>query len=712
MTKRISLREIIASELFDSLRLRLALKTAMACLIGEVAVLAFHLSQGYWVIITIFVVMQFTVTTTTKKAAMRIIGTAAGCIVGLAFVALIPERHSLILAVLSFWCVSLLYVSLRGVYPYACLLAALTPMVIVFAGSGHLPGAASLALFRFIDITVGSTIAWLVTIFLLPVNEQNEIKLNSGKLIKRVLAFALTGAEGNVNERIMEQKLKKTLKRQEFLSAAAGISTTPFCGIERYRSVLSVCSFLFIHTIHILNILRQANSSGEDDLTLTSRFQTDIHQFIARLEAIPDAKVMNYLAENRAYIESLHGMLSCRLSSFLSIESEEQKINYRLKISFHIIDALSELSLIGGNAAVYEDGEADIEKSAVMFPGKRLETGSALQALKSTLAVITAAIIWGIPFHNPQAAISALLVSLSSHQSPSYRKMFFRVLGTVLGGLTGLAVMIAVMHIYGVLFILLPLLLFVFSYIGLGDEEWSYIGVAAGICFVLSTSVALSNQESMTVVLHRVEGVVIGGVIAAVVTRFLFPMDYPGKMKIIESELSAIHRRCIETCAASLEGAAVSEKDFLAQKAGLRELTKRYRELIMDYLLDRMPTAPIKQLYLEKAETMLHIYRGIVSLFYALRHITLPPFSRIRKPLGELLGELRKLFPGMEGNLQSGFDESGFSVALFRSREALSEDDRASCDDGQPVFSRESFLYIDVFLRDISILCELCRQVH
>jgi uncharacterized membrane protein YccC len=710
MTRRLTLREIIASELFDSLRLRLALKTAMACLIGEVAVLAFHLSQGYWAIITIFVVMQFTVTTTAKKAAMRIAGTAAGCIVGLALAALIPERHSLILAVISVWCVALLYISQRGVYPYACLLAALTPIVITFTGSGDLPGAASLAFYRFIDIAAGSLIAWLVTVFVMPVNEQNEINLNSGKLIKRALAFALTGAEVNANERIMEQKLRKILKRQEFLSAAAGIPVKSFCGIERYRAVLSICSFLFIHTVHVHNILRQ-EGSGEDDPTLTSLLPAEIHQFMEKLQAVPDAGVMDFLAESGAYIESLHGMLSSRLSGFLSTKPEKQKVNYRLKIFFHIIDALSELSVIGGNAAVTEEGEAEIERSAVMFPGKKLEQGSALQALKSTIAVMAAAVLWGIPFHNPQAAISALLVSLSGHQSPSYRKMFFRVLGTVLGGAAGLAVMIAVMHIYGALFILLPLLLFVFSYTGLGDEEWSYVGVAAGICFVLSTSVVLSNQESMTVVLHRVEGVVIGGVIAAVVTRFLFPTDYLGRMKKMESELSAIHGRCMEMCAASLEGPAVREKDFLAEKARLRELTKRYRELAMDFLLDRMPPAPIKQLYHEKTETMLDMYRGIVSLFYALRHITIPPFSRIREPVGELLEELRKLFHGMDENLQSGFDESRFSGALSRAREALSKDSGASCDGGQPVFSRESVLYLDVFLRDMSILREFCRRV-
>ncbi|MGV8118469.1 MAG: FUSC family protein [Candidatus Xenobiia bacterium LiM19] len=186
MTRRLSFREIVHSELSASLRLRLALKTAIACIIGEMAVIALHLSQGYWVIITFFVVMQFTVSTTTKKALMRIVGTASGCIVGLVLVTLIPERHSLILSVLSVWCMVLLYVSLRGVYPYACLLAALTPMVIAFTGSGHMPGTASLALSRFTDIAVGSTIAWLVTIFVMPVSEMKEINLNSGRLIRDV----------------------------------------------------------------------------------------------------------------------------------------------------------------------------------------------------------------------------------------------------------------------------------------------------------------------------------------------------------------------------------------------------------------------------------------------------------------------------------------------------------------------------------------------
>jgi|GEM_PF-2209653 len=710
MTRRLSFREIIHSELSDSLRLRLALKTAIACIIGEMAVLALHLSQGYWVIITIFVVMQFTVSTTTKKALMRIVGTAAGCIVGLILVTLIPERHSLILGVLSVWCMVLLYFSLRGVYPYACLLAALTPMVIAFTGSGHMPGAASLALSRFTDIAVGSTIAWLVTIFVMPVSEMKEIKLNSGRLIKDVLAFALTVAEGSSIETVMERKLRKTLKRQEFLCAAIDSSMAPYLGIRRYCSILSVGSFLFIHVNHVITILIQTGSGREYDLSRASQFLAEIRQFMMRLKAIPDEHVLSFLADNRAYIGSLHDLLSSSFSVILATKPEEREMNYRLKILFHILDFLSEISAIGGDMDRPGDEKAGKEKPLCLLPGKRLDPDSALQALKSTLAVTIAALLWVVPFHSPQAGISALLVSLSGHQSPSYRKMFFRVLGTVLGGAAGLAIMIVMVYLHWIVFIMLPLLLFMFSYIGFGDEEWSYSGVTSGICFVLCINLALMHQDSMTAVLNRVEGVVLGGIIAAAVTRFLFPTDYQGKMKILETELSAFQGTCIEVCGACLEGTSADEEEFLALKTRLRELTKRYRELVMDYLLDRMPPAPARQHHCERTEIMLDIYRDIVSLFYSLRHMTLPPPRRDREPLGELMRESRKLFPGMEGNPQSEFDDVTFSEALSRVREALSEIRGATCNDGNAGLSWESVLYLDVILHDLNILRELCRR--
>jgi len=708
----LSFREFIASELSDRLRLRLALKIAIACLTGEIAVLLLNLSQGYWVIITIFVVMQFTVNTTSRKAVMRIVGTAAGCIVGLILVTLIPERHSLILSVLFFWSLFMLYISLRGIYPYAFILAALTPMVITFTGSGHMPGAAELAFSRFIDIAAGSTIAWLVTVFVLPVNELDEIRRNSGILIRNALAFALAGAVGNNNESLLEHKIRKALKRQEFLSAAADTSTTKSYSMESFHSVLSICSLLFIHTIHTNNVLRLSGSGREEDLSIVPQFMEEIHQFTERLKAVSDPKVIEFLADNITYIESLHELLAGSPSDFFSTKPEHQEIHYKLKLLFHVTGALSELSLINGDSVRSRDEKTQIEKPYVLFPGKRLDTGSALQALNSSLAVMIATLLCVIPFHNPQAGISALLVSLSGHQSPSYRKMFYRVIGTVIGGVAGFSVVIVMGYMSGVLFVTMPLMLFLFSYIGLGDEEWSYSGVTAGICFVLCISVALSQQDSGAAVLHRVEGVILGGIIAALVVRFLFPTDYRSKMKTIEAELYGRYRKCIDLCTASLQCCDINEKEFLELKSGLRDLTKRYRELIMDYLMDRMPPMSVRNYYCVKAETILDIFRGFVSMFHVLRHISIPPDSLMNKLLSDLLTELRKLTPGEKEEPQAEFDESKFARALSSAREALSECGGTSCGVGQAAFPLESKLYMNVLLHDINLLSELCRRIH
>ncbi|MGH9097868.1 MAG: FUSC family protein, partial [Acidimicrobiales bacterium] len=162
---------ILASNLtLQSAVLRHALRMGGTCAAGTALVLAVHLTKGYWVLITIAVVLRPYAAITLQRTVLRLAGTLLGA--ALAAGILVAEDQSvglvLILFVLSMLTFSLISLN------YGLGVVFLTPLVIVLISTGH-PGDWGVAGHRILNTLIGGGLALLGGYLLWPKVDRREL---------------------------------------------------------------------------------------------------------------------------------------------------------------------------------------------------------------------------------------------------------------------------------------------------------------------------------------------------------------------------------------------------------------------------------------------------------------------------------------------------------------------------------------------------------
>jgi uncharacterized membrane protein YccC len=153
----------------DSLLLRHALRVAVAVTVAVALTELFHLKRGYWMTITVIVIMQPYVGVTSQRALQRVLGTVLGALITAALGALFHDPRAIL--VLSFvfaaLCVAMLPVN------YAAFSVFLTPTFVLLAeasaGDWHLAGT------RVLNTLLGGALALIGSRFLWPSPERSRL---------------------------------------------------------------------------------------------------------------------------------------------------------------------------------------------------------------------------------------------------------------------------------------------------------------------------------------------------------------------------------------------------------------------------------------------------------------------------------------------------------------------------------------------------------
>ncbi|MFY9985411.1 MAG: FUSC family protein [Chthoniobacterales bacterium] len=168
---------------FQSSSFRHALRLAVASALAALAASAFHVTRGYWIPMTVVVVLKPNFGGTLHKAIQRITGTVAGAV--LAAILLLCVHDSgwllLILAVLSFATMALRWAN------YVAFSFALTPMIMVMLDLAH-PGTATDSFLRLVHTIIGGALAIVCGYLFFPVWERNKLP---GQLAKAYQTTAL-----------------------------------------------------------------------------------------------------------------------------------------------------------------------------------------------------------------------------------------------------------------------------------------------------------------------------------------------------------------------------------------------------------------------------------------------------------------------------------------------------------------------------------------
>jgi hypothetical protein len=155
---------------FQSSTFRHALRLAAASAIAGILASAFHLTRGYWIPMTVVVVLKPNFGGTLHRAVQRITGTVAGALLAALVLWFIHDTWWLlaILALLSFATLTLRWAN------YVAFSLALTPMIMVMLDLAH-PGTITDSFLRILHTIIGGVLAIVAGYLLFPLWERSKL---------------------------------------------------------------------------------------------------------------------------------------------------------------------------------------------------------------------------------------------------------------------------------------------------------------------------------------------------------------------------------------------------------------------------------------------------------------------------------------------------------------------------------------------------------
>ncbi|MFT3980304.1 MAG: FUSC family membrane protein [Ferruginibacter sp.] len=157
---------------FSSNIFRHALRMALALLAGYVVSLFFNVDRGYWILLTIVVILKPAYSLSKQRNYDRLIGTALGIVAGFLIVFFIKNNTVLLVLMVIF--MAGCYSFMRTNYFMSVLF--MTPYLLIFFHLMYPYNINDIIVDRLVDTAIGSLIALVASLFLVPAWESSSIK--------------------------------------------------------------------------------------------------------------------------------------------------------------------------------------------------------------------------------------------------------------------------------------------------------------------------------------------------------------------------------------------------------------------------------------------------------------------------------------------------------------------------------------------------------
>jgi uncharacterized membrane protein (TIGR01666 family) len=265
--KFVSNQDIRVHLLVDTLSIksgtfRHAVRLTTALLAGYIISLLFPLGHSHWILLTIAVIMKPAYSITRQRNVQRLIGTFIGAGIGFLLMLLVHDRTAIFIIMLAAMVISYSLMKLQ----YAASTAALTVFILL---NFYFLNTANLDIVlrdRIIDTVIGSSIAYIVSSFLLPAWEYEHIDQFVKAAIETNREYFLTVAQvftGNAPE------VTYKIARKDAFVALANLSdifqrmlTEPKNQQPRLRHYHQFVSATHLLTSHIAALAYYADRFG------------------------------------------------------------------------------------------------------------------------------------------------------------------------------------------------------------------------------------------------------------------------------------------------------------------------------------------------------------------------------------------------------------------------------------------------------------------
>ncbi|RYF88280.1 MAG: hypothetical protein EOO03_08765 [Chitinophagaceae bacterium] len=251
---------------FQSNIFRHSVRVSLALLVGYIVSLLFKTDHGYWILLTILVILKPAYSLTKKRNVDRLIGTAAGIVVGLLVLILVKNGTALLVIMIFFMTSS--YMFMRTNYFWNVLL--MTTYIVIFFHYLHPGNIEEIMLERIIDTAIGSVIAFFASLFIIPAWERNSISTYMIKMLEASISY-FSKLAGSFAGNEPEGDAQLQLLRRELLVALANLSdafTRMLSEPKRYQGriktihrFVSVNHTLVSHMSSLSYLLQTENNS-------------------------------------------------------------------------------------------------------------------------------------------------------------------------------------------------------------------------------------------------------------------------------------------------------------------------------------------------------------------------------------------------------------------------------------------------------------------
>ncbi|NME71636.1 FUSC family protein [Flammeovirga aprica] len=233
---------------FSSGHFRHAVKIALAMMIGYSCALFFDLDRGYWIWLSISVIMKPSFAITKQRMIARIVGTSAGIIIASVIMWLTnnPFIYLLVLIPLGIGTFGTL------TKDYRIGMTLLTPFILLLIAIG-IPTDFEIALARIVDTALGGIIAYIISFSILPEFEKNKIRnriiesLRANSDYFREVAIAFTGITS-----LNHNTYKLARKRAQLANANLAMSFQTMLNDPKSSQVPSTDLYEFIATSRMI----------------------------------------------------------------------------------------------------------------------------------------------------------------------------------------------------------------------------------------------------------------------------------------------------------------------------------------------------------------------------------------------------------------------------------------------------------------------------
>jgi uncharacterized membrane protein (TIGR01666 family) len=212
-------RKLILDNLtLDSNIFRHSLRVSLATIAGYIISRFLPFGHGYWILLTIIVILKPVYSLTKKRNFERLMGTLGGALVGLVLIYFIPGKTALFVLMILFMIGT--YVFLRTNYLVSVIL--MTPYVLLLFHLLYPTNFHSVITDRVIDTLLGSGISFLASIFIIPSWEHERIIDYMIAALKTNIAYFRDVAGAFIGSPVTVQQYK--LSRRHAFVALANLS--------------------------------------------------------------------------------------------------------------------------------------------------------------------------------------------------------------------------------------------------------------------------------------------------------------------------------------------------------------------------------------------------------------------------------------------------------------------------------------------------------